>query len=348
MATGAVCANLAAERTRQDTGAYGGAGSIANEFIGLVRVVRAYNVDVKKGFVAGLGIGFTMFFVFCGYASAFIFGANRVRGGFITAGVILITFFSVSIVFYRAFEESQRAAPRVYEFIGQESEINPLDEDVGDVIEDFKGNVSFKSAKFDYKHCVAENLESEDEARLVLENFNLDIPSGTSRALVWSSRCGKSTTVGLIGRFYDGIEGSVTFDGVDVRQVNVKRLRSQIGYAGLMPTLFARTIRENIALGAAMKAAVNEKTGKKVLRRMEVSDAEFVEAAKKEMAHDLIMKLPEQYDTFLGERGALLRVGQKQRVCVARALIRNPKILILDEATAALDAESERIVQSAF
>ncbi|KAI0558792.1 ABC transporter [Gracilaria domingensis] len=375
MAGGAVFAKLAAESTGEGTGAYGGAGAIASEVIGLIRVVTAYNgqeteakryeeelrkaykADVKKGFVTGLGIGFTMFVIFCGYAIAFTFGANRVRSGSITAGDILITFFSVFIASFsigqaapsfKAFAEAQGAAPRVYEVIGRESEINPLDEDEGDVIEDFKGNVSFKSVNFDYKHRVADDLESGDERRLVLENFNLDIPSGTSHALVGSSGCGKSTTVRLIERFYDVIEGAVTFDGVDVRQLNVKWLRSQIGYVGQMPTLFARTIRENIALGAAMEAAVDEKTGKKVLRRMEVSDAEIIEAAKKANAHDFIMKLPEQYDTLLGERGALLSGGQKQRVCIARALIRNPKILILDEATAALDAQSERIVQSAL
>eukprot|EP00178_Gracilaria_changii_P000812 TRINITY_DN1103_c0_g2_i1.p1 TRINITY_DN1103_c0_g2~~TRINITY_DN1103_c0_g2_i1.p1 ORF type:complete len:1314 (+),score=235.26 TRINITY_DN1103_c0_g2_i1:425-4366(+) len=375
MAGGAVFAKMAAESTGEGVGAYGGAGGIASEVIGLIRVVTAYNgqetearryeaelhkaykADVRKGFVTGLGIGFTMFIIFCGYAIAFTFGANRVRGGSISAGDILITFFSVFIASFsigqaapsfKAFAVAQGAAPRVYEVISRESEINPLNEDDGDIITNFKGNVTFKNVNFDYQHRVVDDLESDEERRFVLNDFNLHIPSGTSHALVGSSGCGKSTTVRLIERFYDVNEGAVLLDGVDVRQLNVKWLRSQMGYVGQMPTLFARTIRENIALGAAMEPVLDEKTGRNVLRRMEVTDEEIIQAAKKANAHDFIMKLPEKYDTMLGERGALLSGGQKQRVCIARALIRNPKILILDEATAALDAQSERVVQSAL
>ncbi|CAN8072905.1 unnamed protein product [Agarophyton chilense] len=375
VAGGAMFAKMAAESSGEGVGAYGSAGAVASEVIGLIRVVTAYNgqeteanryekelvkaykANVKKGFVSGIAMGFTMFVIFCAYSIAFTFGANRVRANAITTGDILTTFFSVFIASFsigqaapsfQAFAVAQGAAPRVYEIIDRESEINPLNEEEGELIPDFKGDVSFKGVNFDYKHRVVDDLESDEDRQYVLNDFSLEVPSGTSHALVGSSGCGKSTTVRLIERFYDANDGVVTFDGVDVRQLNVQWLRSQIGYVGQMPTLFARTIRDNIALGAAMEAIVDEQTGQKMLRRMQVSDEDIIEAAKKANAHDFIMKLPEQYDTMLGERGALLSGGQKQRVCIARALVRNPKILILDEATAALDAQSERIVQGAL
>lgn len=279
------------------------------------------------------------------------FSANELVENIVLTGyILLLTCCTIHTAApsFQAFAVAQGAAPRVYEIIDRESEINPLNEDDGEVIPDFKGNVSFKNVNFNYKNRISDDLETEEDRRYVLENFNLSIPTGTSHALVGASGCGKSTTVRLIERFYDVSDGAVKFDDYDVRALNVKWLRSQIGYVGQMPTLFARSIRDNIALGASLEPVGDEATGRKVLSRREVTDEEIVEAAKKANAHDFIMKLPERYDTMLGERGALLSGGQKQRVCIARALVRNPKILILDEATAALDAQSERIVQKAL
>ena len=213
---------------------------------------------------------------------------------------------------------------------------------------DFRGNLAFNNVNFNYPNRVIDDLEDSTSRSYVLQNLNLSVPSGSTQALVGSSGCGKSTTVRLIERFYDVQDGSVTVDGVDVRTLNTRWLRSQIGYVGQMPTLFMLSIRENIALGAAMEVTEDEKTGKRVFQRREVTYDEIEQAARKANAHDFIMNLPEKYDTMLGERGALLSGGQKQRVCIARALIRNPKILILDEATAALDAQSERTVQEAL
>lgn len=189
--------------------------------------------------------------------------------------------------------------------------------------------------------------EEVTEQSTILSGFSIQAPSGTSHALVGPSGCGKSTAVRLIERFYDVRKGSVLMDGVDVRSLNVHWLRSQMGYVGQMPTLFMRSIKDNIALGAPMEVVVEE-NGKKTFRRRDVTEKDIIEAAKMANAHDFIMKLPEKYDTQLGERGALLSGGQKQRICIARALIRNPKILILDESTAALDSNSERIVQLAL
>lgn len=189
--------------------------------------------------------------------------------------------------------------------------------------------------------------EEVEELPTVLRGFSIQAPSGTSHALVGPSGCGKSTTIRLVERFYDVTGGTVFLDGVDIRTLNVHWLRSQMGYVGQMPTLFMRSIKENIALGAPMEIVVDE-DGKKIFRRRDVTDEDIIEAAKMANAHDFIMKLPEKYDTQLGERGALLSGGQKQRICIARALIRNPKILILDESTAALDSNSERVVQLAL
>ena len=236
----------------------------------------------------------------------------------------------------------------MYEVIERDSDINPLDEEGGEIIDDFKGLVSFENVTFNYKTRETDDVEDAETRPFVLHNFNIEVPPGTTHALVGESGCGKSTTVRLIERFYDVQEGKVTLDGVDIRKLNVRWLRSQMGYVGQMPTLFARTIRDNIALGASLKAEEDLKTGKTVLVRREVTDDEIQEAAKQANAHDFIMKLPEQYDTMLGERGALLSGGQKQRICIARALVRDPKILILDESTAALDAQSERVVQEAL
>lgn len=249
---------------------------------------------------------------------------------------------------FQAFAVARGAAPRVYEVIERPSEINPLDEEEGETIADFKGHIAFKNVDFNYATRIIDDLEDEATREFVLNNFNLDVPPGTSHALVGSSGCGKSTAVRLIERFYDVQHGEVTVDGVNVHQLNVRWLRSQMGYVGQMPSLFMLSIKDNIALGAPMDIVTDESTKKTVLRRRKVIEEEIIEAAKKANAHDFIMKLPEQYDTMLGERGALLSGGQKQRVCIARALIRNPKILILDESTASLDAQSERVVQEAL
>jgi ATP-binding cassette subfamily B (MDR/TAP) protein 1 len=159
----------------------------------------------------------------------------------------------------------------------------------------------------------------------------LTIPAGKTVALVGPSGSGKSTTVQLIERFYDPKSGSITLDGVDLRDINVAWLRRNIGLVSQEPKLFATTIKENIAV--AKPGATQE---------------EIEDAARRANAHDFIVSLQDGYDTHVGDSGAQLSGGQKQRVAIARTLITNPKIILLDEATSALDSESEAVVQEAL
>jgi len=188
--------------------------------------------------------------------------------------------------------------------------------------EETEGEVVFKDVKFAYP---------TRPDNMIFNKFNLKIASGKTVALVGPSGGGKSTTIGLIERFYDPISGTVTLDGVDMKDINVNHLRSQIGYVGQEPALFATTIENNIRYG-----------------RPDATREEIEEAAKRANAHDFIQSFADGYDTQVGDKGAQLSGGQKQRIAIARVLVGNPKLLLLDEATSALDSESELVVQEAL
>jgi len=165
----------------------------------------------------------------------------------------------------------------------------------------------------------------------ILKGLNIDILAGKTIALVGPSGSGKSSTVSLLLRFYDVLSGRVSVEGVNVKDMNLQYLRSNMALVGQEPVLFDLTIGENIAYG---------KEG--------CSQEEIEQAAKAANIHNFIMSLPLKYDTRVGEKGTQLSGGQKQRIAIARALIRHPKILLLDEATSALDSESEKVVQDAL
>lgn len=193
-------------------------------------------------------------------------------------------------------------------------ETEPEIQDAPDAVElkDVKGRVCYEDVSFHY---------SDDETT-VLSHVSIEIPAGKSVALVGPSGGGKTTICSLLPRFYDVTGGRVTVDGQDIRSLTLKSLRSQIG------VVFSGSIRDNIAYG-----------------KPDATEEEIIEAAKCANIHDFIMELPDQYDTFVGERGARLSGGQKQRISIARVFLKNPPILILDEATSALDNESERWIQ---
>jgi subfamily B ATP-binding cassette protein MsbA len=166
---------------------------------------------------------------------------------------------------------------------------------------------------------------------MVLDGVSFEIRQGEVVALVGSSGAGKSTAMDLLPRFQDPTAGRITWDGTDLRDVSMASLRAQLGIVTQETILFHDTVRHNIAYG-----------------RMDASDAEIREAARAAFAHDWIERLPQGYDTIVGERGTRLSGGERQRLAIARALLRNPPILLLDEATSALDTESERMVQAAL
>ena len=199
-------------------------------------------------------------------------------------------------------------------------ETEPEIKDAPDAVElkDVKGRVCYEDVSFHY---------SDDET-IVLSHVSIEIPAGKSVALVGPSGGGKTTICSLLPRFYDVTDGRVTVDGQDIRSLTLKSLRSQIGVVQQDVYLFSGSIRDNIAYG-----------------KPDATEEEIIEAAKCANIHDFIMELPDQYDTFVGERGARLSGGQKQRISIARVFLKNPPILILDEATSALDNESERWIQ---
>ena len=202
-------------------------------------------------------------------------------------------------------------------------ETEPEIQDAPDAVElkDVKGRVCYEDVSFHY---------SDDETT-VLSHVSIEIPAGKSVALVGPSGGGKTTICSLLPRFYDVTGGRVTVDGQDIRSLTLKSLRSQIGVVQQDVYLFSGSIRDNIAYG-----------------KPDATEEEIIEAAKCANIHDFIMELPDQYDTFVGERGARLSGGQKQRISIARVFLKNPPILILDEATSALDNESERWIQKSL
>ncbi len=210
------------------------------------------------------------------------------------------------------------AGHRIFEILDEVPEISDSHGAVD--ISDFKESIKFMNISARY-----------DSGDLVLDNINLDVKAGEVLAIVGPSGAGKSTLVDLLPRFYDPVEGSVEIDGTDIRKIRLKSLRKLMGIVTQETILFNDTVRNNIAYGMP-----------------DVSDEEVAEAARVANAHDFVMQLPESYNTFIGDRGVKLSGGQRQRIAIARAVLKNPPILILDEATSALDTESELAVQEAI
>ena len=219
---------------------------------------------------------------------------------------------------YSQYQQALASAERIFEILDTEPEIreSPQAREMPRI----RGHIQFRNVSFGY-----------DDKELVLKDINLDLRPGEKVALVGRSGVGKTTLVSLIPRFYDPKSGCIIIDGYDIRQMKLKSLRRQIGIVSQETVLFNGTIRDNIAYG-----------------RTEATDEEIIDAAKKANAHNFIMALEKGYDTPVGERGVNLSGGQKQRIAIARAILRDPRILILDEATSAVDAESEILIQEAL
>ena len=290
---------------------------------------QAFDAARKRIGVRALMTVIVIFLIFTGVVGVLWMGARDVRQDLMTAGT-LVQFVIYAIMVAGAvgslseiWGELQRAAgatERLVELLYAKDTVkdpeNPLVFD-GRVA----GALSFHDTTFTYP---------ARPNRVVLEGLSLDIKAGETVAFVGPSGAGKSTIFQLVLRFFDPSSGKVTLDGIDISHVTREDLRTQMAFVPQDPVIFATSAMENIRFG-----------------RLDATDAEVIAAAKVAAAHEFLVKLPEGYDSFVGERGVMLSGGQKQRIAIARAILRDAPVLLLDEATSALDAESELAVQNA-
>lgn len=333
----AVAAEMQSKMTEKELKAYSKAGSVAEEVLSSIRTVVAFGGEKKelsryserlqpaekcgkkKGIYSGFGGGTMYLIIYCCYALALWYGITLILDDRdkddkdYTPAVLIIVMFGVisgaqnlgfTAPYIETFSTACGSAVSIFNIIDRIPDINSMSDD-GKKPQDIDGNIKFENVIFRYpaRHDVQ-----------VLNSLNLEIEAGTTVALVGPSGCGKSTCLQLIQHLYNPLSGSVFIDGVKISELNTKHLRSFIGVVGQEPVLFATSICENIRYG-------NPK----------VSQKEIENAAKIANCHQFIMKLPMGYNTRIGERGAALSGGQKQRIAIARALVRNPKILLLDE-----------------
>ncbi|POM64117.1 Multidrug resistance protein ABC Superfamily [Phytophthora palmivora] len=328
---------------------YAEAGSVAEETLGSIRTVASLNGEKKaiakfhdKVFLAekeNIAMHKTSSLVFAGFLSSvwvmqaigLWYGGWKASQGDTTPGDVFAAFFGVMMGTgslgqispnVTAVSNALGAAKELFNILDTSSAIDAEKQHEGFIPDSCRGRIEAVDVNFAYP--------SRPDAQ-VLRDYNLTIESGQTVAFAGSSGGGKSTLVSLLERFYDPTNGTIYLDGRDVKTLNVKWLRSQIGMVSQEPVLFATTIFENIAMGGT-----------------NVTREEAITACKLSNAHTFIMSLPENYDTLVGEKGVSLSGGQKQRVAIARAIVRKPSILVLDEATSALDNESEKIVQEAL
>jgi subfamily B ATP-binding cassette protein MsbA len=220
---------------------------------------------------------------------------------------------------HQQFQYAQGASAQVFSYLDQQEEVS--EQPGAQRLPHFTGEIEFNDVSFSYGN----------DAAVILQDIRLHARRGEVIALVGSSGAGKTTLVNLLPRFYEPTSGSIRIDGLDIRGVTIKSLREQIAMVTQENILFHDTVWNNISYGLT-----------------NISEETVIAAAKAALAHDFIMELPQTYHTLIGERGTRLSGGQRQRIAIARAILKNSPILILDEATSELDAESEMNVQRAL
>ncbi|RWR74321.1 ABC transporter [Cinnamomum micranthum f. kanehirae] len=344
---GVICGKLMMETAMKMKEAYGAAGAIVEQAISSIRMVVSYtgehrtlerfgkalelsvNLGIKQGLFKGMAIG-SIGMVFAVWSFQAWFGSVLVihkgaAGGnvFIAGTCVLIGGLAVmsALPNVRYLSEAIAAASRIFKMVDKHPTIDP-DDERGMILEEVRGEIEFKNIDFAYP--------SRPDFP-VLEGFSLRVMPGETLGVVGGSGSGKSTVISLLERFYDPVRGDILLDKENIKNLQLKWLRSQMGLVSQEPILFATSIRENILFGDEMAS-------------MEL----IISAAKAANAHDFITALPDGYDTQVGQLGLQMSGGQKQRIAIARALLKDPKILLLDEATSALDAHSERLVQDAL
>ncbi|KAL1291405.1 hypothetical protein AAHE18_20G198300 [Arachis hypogaea] len=326
---------------------YNQAGTVAEQAISSIRTVYSFvgenktigafsdalqgsvRLGLKQGLAKGLAIGSNgvvfAIWSFMSYYGSRLVMYHAAQGGTVFAVGAAIALgglaLGAGLSNVKYFSEAITAGERIIEVIKRIPKIDS-DNMVGEILENVLGEVELDHVEFAYP---------SRPDNMILSDFSLKIPAGKTVALVGGSGSGKSTVISLLQRFYDPIGGEIRVDGVPIKKMQLKWLRSQMGLVSQEPALFATSIKENILFG-----------------REDASEQEIVEAAKASNAHNFISQLPQGYDTQVGERGVQMSGGQKQRIAIARAIIKKPRILLLDEATSALDSESERVVQEAL
>uniref|UniRef100_A0A0E0K9P2 Uncharacterized protein n=1 Tax=Oryza punctata TaxID=4537 RepID=A0A0E0K9P2_ORYPU len=385
MACGIAYKGIYGGLTAKEEASYQRAGDVAQQAISSIRTVmsfvmedqlagkyadwldKAAPIGVKMGFAKGAGMGVIYLVTYSQWALALWYGSKLVANGEIKGGDAIACFFGVmvggrharthinllapflvvvngagraglgwcgdrslisewlglalTLSYMAQFAQGTAAAGRVFEVIDRVPEIDAYGTG-GRALPAVKGRMEFKDVEFAYP--------SRPDA-MVLYNLNLVIPAAKTVALVGVSGGGKSTMFALIERFYDPTRGSITLDGHDLASLNLRWLRSQIGLVGQEPVLFSTSIIENVMMG-----------------KENATRHEAISACAMANAHTFVLALPDGYDTQVGDRGAQLSGGQKQRIALARAIIRDPRVLLLDEPTSALDAESEAVVQQSI
>ncbi|MFA6806036.1 MAG: ABC transporter ATP-binding protein [Bacteroidales bacterium] len=322
--------------------------STVEETLGGIRIINAYNAEhlIRKKFEGqnnvytklmnkilrrrDLSSPLTEIFAILALVIIVLFGGMMVINGEIHPGILIgfVLLFariiapmqSVTTAYYNL-KKAEAAAQRLYEILDAPERIIEKPNAIETIL--FEEKIEYKNIFFSY-------IEEEGKEKMVLNDINLEIEKGQTIAIVGKSGAGKSTLIDLLPRFQDALEGDITIDGISIKDFNINSLRHIIGVVTQESILFNDTIFGNIAFG------------------INASLKDVQKAAKAANAHSFIEKLPKGYYTNIGDRGLNISGGERQRICIARAILKDPAILLLDEATSALDTESERLVQESL